>query len=106
MSNKDTPQDHVDIYDRFCKGRFQDLADAIAESKAERKEQIGRLETKIDTLVEGYIGNGKPGVRADVNWCKGVCKGILWVVTPIGLVFIGYTAKVLLGILLTHKPIP
>ena len=62
-------KDEKDLYDLHCRGEFANIA------------------ANFKRLFEIIEGNGKPGLKSDVEWCVTVCKGLLWtvgiMVTPI-----------------------
>jgi hypothetical protein len=75
-----------DLFNLHCKEEFSDI-----------KEGIGELKKIL-------MGNGKPGIKSDVEWCVDKIKGMLWagaiIITPV-LGVLGYE---LVRMIANHKP--
>jgi hypothetical protein len=54
-------KDEKDLYDLHCKGEFD------------------KIDSNFKKLFEVIEGNGKPGLKSDLEWCVDKVKGMMWV---------------------------
>jgi hypothetical protein len=68
------------------------------------KEEFADIKTGIAELKKCMLGNGKPGIKSDVEWCVDKIKTGIWVVAAILTPVLGFLGYELIKLASNHKP--